>query len=203
MAGGRRQRPVLTPPGDAGEDQPRVDRRAVVGPDAEALTGAGPETVQQHVGLRRQVEQSVRLVLNVEVDHPLAAVHEVDVLGGHRQSARASHSDHVRTQIGQNHAGVRARAYPAEFDHSPRPGVRYSSRLKGSSATLLGLQNLLAQPVGRGLHQTFGAALDHEAGQRNQGSTVSSNRTRVESPSGSVCIDLLVRVAVWSWPGSS
>ena len=61
VAGRHRQRPVLTPAGDAREDQPRVDRRAVVRPDAEPLAGAGPEAVQQHVGLGGQVQQRLRL----------------------------------------------------------------------------------------------------------------------------------------------
>ena len=59
MARGHRQRAVLTPTGDAGEDQPRVDRGAVLGSDAEPLAGARPEAVEQHVGLGREVEQQL------------------------------------------------------------------------------------------------------------------------------------------------
>ena len=121
VARGRRQRPVLSPAGDAGEDQPRIDRGAVVGPDAESLAGARPEAVQQHVGLGRQVEQRLRLRLDVQVDDALAAVQQVDVLGGHRQPAGPTHPHHVGTQIGEHHRRVRPWSDAAEFDHS-HPG---------------------------------------------------------------------------------
>jgi hypothetical protein len=56
MAGGVGAWTILSPSGDASEDQPRVDRGAVVGADAESLAGAGPEAVQQYVGLGGQLQ---------------------------------------------------------------------------------------------------------------------------------------------------
>ena len=124
VAGGHRQRPVLTPAGDPREDQPRVDRRAVVGADAESLAGAGPEAVQQHIGLGGQVQQRLRLGLDVQVDDPLAAVQQVDVLGGHRQPAAAG-APAPRRRRGRRASSPRAG--PARCRRvrslSPRPGA--------------------------------------------------------------------------------
>ena len=125
MARGRRQRSVLTPTGDAGEDQPRVDRRALFGADAEPLAGARPEAVEQHVGLGREVEQHLRLLLDVQVDDALAAVRQVDVLGGHLQTAGPAHPHHVGTQVGEHHRRMRSGPDTAEFDHfHPSEGSR-------------------------------------------------------------------------------
>src|SRR3954469_21905071 len=65
----------------------------------------------------------MRFVLDVEVDDALAAVHEVDVFGGHLQSARATHAHHVGAEVGEDHARVRARPDAAELDDpDPRQG---------------------------------------------------------------------------------
>ena len=141
-----RQRTVLTPAGDAGEDQPRVDRRALVGPDAEPFAGAGPEAVEQHVGLRGEVEQLLRFVLDVKVDDALAAVQQVDVLGGHLQTAGPAHPHHVGAEVGEHHRGVRAGPDAAEFDDlHPGEGSRVGHAgdvLSGSTAQRLMLTTL-------------------------------------------------------------
>jgi len=112
-----RIRAVLPPAGDAGEDQPRVDRRALIGADAQPLAGARPEPVEQHVGLGRQVQQLTRLALDVEIDDALAAMQQVEVLGGHLQPARPAHSHHVGAEVREHHRGVRAWADAAEFEY--------------------------------------------------------------------------------------
>ena len=101
--------------------QPRVDTLAVLRADAEPLAGAGTESVDQHIGLGQQVQQHLTIRLQIEVDDPLAAMHQVDVLGRHPQTPGASHPHHVGTQIGEHHGGVRPRADAAEFD-DPDPG---------------------------------------------------------------------------------
>ena len=121
MTGGRGQRPVLPPAGDPREDQPRIDRRAVGGPDAEPLAGAGPETIEQHVGLGGQLQQRPRLRLDVQVDDPLAAVQQVALLGRHRQPAGPAHPHHVGAQVGKHHPRVRSGPDAAELD-DPHPG---------------------------------------------------------------------------------
>ena len=129
MARGHRQRSVLTPSRDAGEDQPRIDRRAFLGPDAEPLAGARPEAVEQHVGLGREVEQHLRLLLDVKVDDALAAVRQVDVLGGQRQTAGPAHPGPHRRPgrpASSRHA-ARGRCHRAR-SLSPRRGVRCWSR---------------------------------------------------------------------------
>ena len=48
------ERTVLAPAGHARVDEPRVARPARVGPDAEPFGDAGPEALEQHVGLLAQ-----------------------------------------------------------------------------------------------------------------------------------------------------
>ncbi len=112
----RGQRAILSPTGNAGEDQSRIDRRTVVGSDAEALASAGPETVQQHIGLGGQLQHRLRLRFDVQVDDPLPTVQQVAVFGRHRQATRAAHPHHVSTQVGEHHPDVRPRSDTTEFD---------------------------------------------------------------------------------------
>ena len=139
MARGLRERSVLPPAGDPGEDQPRVDGLALGRPDAEALTGAGAETVKQHISFRGQREQRGRVGLHVQVDDPLAAVQQVDVLGRHGQTAGATDPHHVGAEVGQHHGGVRPGADPAEFDHLDTgqwPRIRHPATLAHGSTRL-------------------------------------------------------------------
>ncbi len=141
VARGLRERAVLTPPGDAREDQPRVDRRALVRPDAEPLARAGAEAVEQHVGLRDEVQQQLRVVLDVEVDGALPAVHQVDVLGRHLKGSLPPvaplaqvgppHPHDVGAQVGQDHPRMRTGSDSAEFDH-PHPGKGPRHRHEGT-----------------------------------------------------------------------
>ncbi len=138
VTGGGGQRAVLAPAGDAGEDQPRIDRFALGRADTEAFTGAGPETVQQHIGFGDQVQQLARLGLDVQIDDALAAVQQVDVLGGHGQATGATHSHHVGPQVRQHHRGVWPGADAAEFDNShsgERSGVGHARHTKGWAKT--------------------------------------------------------------------
>ena len=185
VAGRHRQRPVLAPAGDPGEDQPRVDRRALVGPDAESLAGAGPEAVEQHIGLRSQVQQRLRLVLDVEVDDALAAVHQVEVLARHRQAAGPAHPHHVgaRGRPAPSPRAGRGRFRPVRLP-SPRPGVRVRHRRNITSGPSY-LQDPLAQARRSQVSMAPLIALSsRKPGSGTDGSTVMSNRTRVLSPSG-------------------
>ena len=126
--------PTCPQPVYAREDQPRIDRRAVLWTDAESLARAGPEAVQQDVGLGRQLQQHPRLRLDVQVDDPLTAMQQVAVLRRHRHAclvatrfarlrracdchaAGPSHPHHVGAQVGEHHPRVRPGSDAAEFD---------------------------------------------------------------------------------------
>ena len=68
-----RERTVLAPPGHAGVDEPVVAGAARVGADAEPFGDAGPEALEQHVGLLAQTEHDLGRVRMLEVDAGAAA----------------------------------------------------------------------------------------------------------------------------------
>ncbi len=74
-AGARAVGPELAEPGDARDDQPRVGLVQPLGRQAPALEGAGPEVLDEHVGLGDQAQQQLGAGLGVEVqgDRPLVA----------------------------------------------------------------------------------------------------------------------------------
>ena len=53
------QRPLLAPAGHPRVDQPRVAGQHLVGTEAEPLQDAGPQTLDQHVGVVEQAEQDL------------------------------------------------------------------------------------------------------------------------------------------------
>ena len=71
------ERPAAAIARDAAIDQPRVERGQLRKADAQPLGNAGPEVVDQHIGLAHQAQQHgmVGLVLQVQHHAPLAAVH--------------------------------------------------------------------------------------------------------------------------------
>ncbi len=125
VPGRRRQRAGLAPAGHPAVDQPRVALEAHIGAEAEPLGGAGAHPLDEHVGLRDQVEHGRdRLgVLQVERDAGTAAVEQVGRAAGQRLPARPLDADHVGAEVGQDHAGVRAGADAGDLDDlDPREG---------------------------------------------------------------------------------
>ena len=68
VARGLCQRTVLAPTGHAAEDEARVAGQALVGPETEALHDAGPEPLDQRVGLLDEAEHGGDAVGVLEVD---------------------------------------------------------------------------------------------------------------------------------------
>ena len=99
VAGRRRVRAVLAPPGHAAEHQLRVACEAHVGPDAEPLHDAGAEALDQRVGRGDEVEHDGDAVGVLEIDGDVAPVAAQQIavrgLGG-----RAAHR-HRRARRGR------------------------------------------------------------------------------------------------------
>ena len=77
VAGGLRVRPVLTPAGQPPVHELRVAGERDVGPDAQPFRHAGPEHLEEGVGLLQQPQQCLDAVglLQVDGDGLLAAIH--------------------------------------------------------------------------------------------------------------------------------
>ena len=114
----RGQRSVLSLPGDASEDQPRIDRRAMVGADAEPLASAGSKAVQQQSALAATSSSACGCVLTSKSTIRLPAVQQVAVLRRHRQTAGAARPHHIGDQVGEHHRRMRPGSDTAEFDNS-------------------------------------------------------------------------------------
>ena len=81
VAGGLRHRTVLAPAGHAAVDELRVAGEARVGAEAEPLGDAGPEALDQRVGLLDEREHRLDAVglLQVDADRAPAAVQDLEV----------------------------------------------------------------------------------------------------------------------------
>ncbi|QND97732.1 hypothetical protein SY91_05188 [Burkholderia cenocepacia] len=117
------QRSILAPAGHAPVDQLRIAARANVGPEAEPLHHAGPQALDQRIGLRDQIERGVPpgRRLQVEFDDVLAFAQQVAVAGPQRvrcarAAGRARDQRDARAHAGEHPAGERAGAEPFEFD---------------------------------------------------------------------------------------
>ena len=118
VPGPGRHRSVLAPPRHAPVDQPRVAAEAGVGPDAEPLGHAGPETLDQPVGLLDQPEHELDGVgvLQVDTHRGTGPVEQVPVrarTGGldllpalDRARRGALEPQDLRPGVGQHHARV-------------------------------------------------------------------------------------------------
>src|SRR5690606_6397698 len=84
VPGGVGQGALLPPAGHPPVDELRVAGEAVVRADAEPLGDAGPEALDQHVGLLDHPEDDLPALVALEVDRDgaLAAVAEVGPAGG-------------------------------------------------------------------------------------------------------------------------
>ena len=60
-------------------------------------------------------------VAAIEVDDPLASVHQVTVLARHRKATGSPHPHHVGAQVREHHRCVRPGSDTAQFDYS-HPG---------------------------------------------------------------------------------
>lgn len=116
------QRPGLAPAGDPAEYQRGIAFEDHLGPQAQPLHGAGPEALDQHIGMVEDVEAgcAVFIPANVERQRRAAAI---DDRVGPAIAARAVYADHLRAQIGQQHRAMRSGADADEF-HDPQPGKR-------------------------------------------------------------------------------
>jgi len=124
----RGQRPVLSPPGHPGVDQPGIAAQADVGPGAQALGHPRPEALEQHVGRVDEPEQRVDGAGVLQVQHrgPAAAVQQL--LLGPEPSGGAVDAQHGRAGIGEHHGAERRGPDAREFEH-PHPGQRPVPRL--------------------------------------------------------------------------
>ena len=118
VPGGLGERAVLAPAGHPAVDQARVDRVAVLGAEAEPLGDAGAHALDEHVGVGDQLQDGLGGlgVLEVERDAGAAAVEQVARAAGQRLAAWTLDADHVRPEVGQDHAGVRAGPDPRDLD---------------------------------------------------------------------------------------
>ena len=118
VAGHGRHRPLLTPPRHAPVDQPAVAPEAGVGPDAQSLGHAGPEALDQPVGLLDEPEHELDGVgvLEIDADRGTGPVQQVpvrprprgrDLLPAlDRARRRPLEPQDLRPGVGQHHAGV-------------------------------------------------------------------------------------------------
>ena len=124
VAGQRRPGTGLAPAGHPAVDQARVHRPAVLRPEAEPLGDAGPEALDQQVGLGDQRQGLGAPRVGAQVDHAGGATAQQRVPAGHvaqRLAPRPIQPDARGTEVGQHHPGVRHRADPAEL-HEPHAG---------------------------------------------------------------------------------
>ena len=118
VAGRLRQRPALPPPGHPAVDQPRVARQALLGTEPEAFRRARAHALDQHVRLGDEVEDGRDRVGLLEVQRHARTppVEQVVRSAGQHLPARPLDPDHVGTEVGQDHAGVRARPDAGDLD---------------------------------------------------------------------------------------
>ena len=142
VAGGLRQRAVLAPAGHPAVDQPRVAGQAVVGAEAEPLgrrRGACPRPARRRRSTRSSTVATAVGVLEVERDAGPAAVEQVVRPAGERLAAGPLDADHVGAEVGQDHAGVRARARCRRSRRpSPRAAARCPGRVRSHAAIMTG-----------------------------------------------------------------
>ena len=135
-AGARRVGPDLAEPGDARDDQPRVDLVQPLGRQAPALEGAGPEVLDEHVGARRPGGSSSSAPASVSrarVIGPLVAAEARPPQGdavlrravGARGIGLAGvlDLDDVGAEVAEDRGGERAGEQGGDVD-DPHPGER-------------------------------------------------------------------------------
>ena len=125
VAGGLRQRPVLSPAGHAAVDEPRIALGAVGRPEAEPLHHAGPVALDQRVGgsISAIASSTPPGCLRSIVDDALSAPQRV-LRRRRGRDCRAcalfgrTIGDDLGAVVGEHAAGERTRADALEFDRS-------------------------------------------------------------------------------------
>ncbi len=101
-------------------DQPLVDLGAVLGAEAEALGDAGPEALDQHVGLGDQPQHQLAALVALEVrGHRPPVAQQVVAAGLGRRSgplAGPFDADDVGAEVAEDHRGVRTGADAGQLD---------------------------------------------------------------------------------------
>ena len=122
-----RHRTVLTPPGHAAVDQPRVAGVAVGRPDPEAFGDARPVALDQDVRVVDQAQHRVATRGVLEVGRDPAATAQ-DGVGAIRVTepqspGRPVDAHDVGPEIGEHHGRVRTRSDSGQL-HDPQPAQR-------------------------------------------------------------------------------
>jgi hypothetical protein len=114
---------LLAPTRHAAEYELRVASEAVVRADAEPLHHAGPEALDERVGLLDQFQQRLDAigVLQIDADRASSPSQQVATRGRVVRRAvanrlRAVDSDHLGPHVGEQHGGERSRADARDLD---------------------------------------------------------------------------------------
>ena len=186
VAGHLAPRAVLAPAGHPAVDQSRVAGVALGGPEAEPLEGAGTHPLDEDVRPLDQREDGGHRLRSLEVERDArpAAVEQVLVAHGEHPAARPVDADHVGAEVGQGHAGVRARPDPGDLDHLHAPQrsgalpqlVRHGVECDTGAVRVPGR----VRPLGRGLLVTSTSRL--RVSRPRLGRTVSTAWATPPSP---------------------
>ena len=139
VTGGLGVRALLTPACHAAVDQLGVAGQAVLGTDAQPLGDAGPEALDQGIGLLDQPQHRLDAVRGLEVDpdRPAAAGQQVH---GRRVRIAAAHrlrtvdADDVGAHVGQLQRAEREGTQPGQLDdrdareRTTHGAVRYGAK---------------------------------------------------------------------------
>ena len=136
VAGLGRVRPLLPPPGHAAVDEARVAVEARRRPDAQPFGHAGPEPLDQHVGLGREAQHDLDPVGVLEVDRDRAAtpVQHVEAVEARPTSGPVDPHD-VGAEIGEHHRRERRRPDARQLD-DPHAVERPAHRCEPSAARM-------------------------------------------------------------------
>ncbi len=128
MPGASGERSVLAPSGHPSVDQARIAGQAHVRTDSEALCHPRSQAFDENVGPVHQAQHGLwsGRVLQVDGNRAARAGQRVgrDQAGA---AARPVDAQHIGTQVGEHHAGVRRRSQPGQLDEPdagqwPLPG---------------------------------------------------------------------------------
>ena len=123
MPGRVRPRTGTPPARHPAVHQPRVDRAAVVGSDAQPFGDAWPKAFDQRVRPAGEGTHHGRRLraLEVERDRPLAPPEQVvPWITRYARTVRPVDPQHLRAKVGQQHAGERSRPQSGDLD-DPQP----------------------------------------------------------------------------------
>lgn len=135
------ERTLLPPARDPPVDQRSVQGLAVGRTDAEPLGDARSESLDQHVRVRGEPSHECGALGGLEVDRhrrPPAPEGIGRDLGRSGAGHGTVHSQHLRAEVGQHHAGERSGREPRELDHAHTgEGTTHRLDLLVTAATLI------------------------------------------------------------------